>query len=106
MQEARCGTRSQDPRITPWPKGGAQPLSHPGIPEGRILKTGLHSRAHGCTVRNSQAVEAASGRGGKDGQTEWTDAHAAALGRRSRHRVDSGSTEVVESCSLMGAGGN
>ena len=32
MQGARCGTRSQDSRITPWVEGGAKPLRHPGIP--------------------------------------------------------------------------
>ena len=26
------GTQSQDPRITPEPETGAQPLSHPGVP--------------------------------------------------------------------------
>ena len=32
MQGARRGTQSWDPRITPWAKGSAKPLSHPGIP--------------------------------------------------------------------------
>ena len=35
MQEARSqanGTRSPDPRITPWAEGCAKPLSHSGIP--------------------------------------------------------------------------
>ena len=32
MQGARCGTRSQDPRIMPWAKGSAKSLSHPGGP--------------------------------------------------------------------------
>ena len=32
MQGAWCGTRSRDSRITPWAKGSAKPLSHPGIP--------------------------------------------------------------------------
>ena len=32
MHEARCGTRSRDPRITPGWKAGAKPLSHLGIP--------------------------------------------------------------------------
>ena len=32
MQGARRGTRSQDPGVTPWTKGGAKPLSHPGAP--------------------------------------------------------------------------
>ena len=36
-QEARCGTRSQDPRITPEPKVDAQPWSHPGIPNQKGL---------------------------------------------------------------------
>ena len=27
-----CGTRSRDPRITPWAEGRPQPLSHSGIP--------------------------------------------------------------------------
>ena len=30
LQGARCGTRSRDPRVMPWAKGGAKPLSHPG----------------------------------------------------------------------------
>ena len=29
---AQCGTRFQDPGITPEPKADAQPLSHPGGP--------------------------------------------------------------------------
>ena len=29
---ARCGTRSWDPRITPWAEVGIEPLSHPGCP--------------------------------------------------------------------------
>ena len=33
MQGARCGTRSQVPRIRPWAEGGAKPLSHPGCPK-------------------------------------------------------------------------
>ena len=32
MQGAGRGTRSQDSRIRPWAKAGAQPLSHTGIP--------------------------------------------------------------------------
>ena len=32
MQGARCGTRSQDHRITPWAEGGAKLLIHPGCP--------------------------------------------------------------------------
>ena len=32
LQGARRGTRSPDPRITPWAEGGAKPLSHPGVP--------------------------------------------------------------------------
>ena len=32
MQGAPCGTRSQDPGITPWAEGGAKPRSHPGVP--------------------------------------------------------------------------
>ena len=32
MQGARCGTRSQDLRISPEPKADAQPLSHTGLP--------------------------------------------------------------------------
>ena len=31
-QGARCGTQSQVFKITPWAKGGAKPLSHPGCP--------------------------------------------------------------------------
>ena len=38
MQEARCGTRSRDSRITPWAKGSAKPLSHPGIPNKSLKK--------------------------------------------------------------------
>ena len=34
MQEARCGTRSQDSRIMPWAEGGAKLLSHLGCPIG------------------------------------------------------------------------
>ena len=42
MQGARCGTQSQDPVITPWPKADdAQPLSHPGIPKLNILEPKL-----------------------------------------------------------------
>ena len=39
MQGARCGTRSQDSRITPHPrpKAGAKPLSNPGIPVFLLL---------------------------------------------------------------------
>ena len=37
LQGARHGTRSQDPRITPWAEGGAKPLSHPACPENNIL---------------------------------------------------------------------
>ena len=32
MREARCETRSRVPRVRPWAKGGAKPLSHPGCP--------------------------------------------------------------------------
>ena len=32
MQGARCGTRSQVSRITPWAKGGTKPLSYLGCP--------------------------------------------------------------------------
>ena len=32
MLGARRGTRSPDPRVTPWAKGGNKPLSHPGCP--------------------------------------------------------------------------
>ena len=37
MLGARCGTRSQDSRISPGPKAGAKPLSHPGIPKTHYL---------------------------------------------------------------------
>ena len=37
MQGAQCGTRSRDPKITPWAKG-AKPLSHPGIPLFYLFK--------------------------------------------------------------------
>ena len=37
VEGARHGTRSQDPRITPWAEGGAKPLSHPGIPFPNIF---------------------------------------------------------------------
>ena len=37
MQGARCGTRSQVSRITPWAEAGAKPLSHPGCPCSSIL---------------------------------------------------------------------
>ena len=37
LQGARCRTRSQDPRITPWAEGGAKPLSHLGIPTATFL---------------------------------------------------------------------
>ena len=33
MQGAPCGTRPQDPRITPGLKAAAQPLSHAGLPD-------------------------------------------------------------------------
>ena len=33
MQEAPCGTRSRDSRITPWAAGSAKPLRHQGCPE-------------------------------------------------------------------------
>ena len=38
MQGARCGTRSQDPRIMPWAGGGAKLLSHLGCPIYVYLK--------------------------------------------------------------------
>ena len=38
IQGARCGTRYQDSRITPWAEGGAKPLSHPGCPFFYFLK--------------------------------------------------------------------
>ena len=37
MQGARRGTRSQDPRITPWAEGSAKPLSHLGCPQVFLL---------------------------------------------------------------------
>ena len=37
MQGARCGTRSQVSRITPWAEGGAKPLHHPGCPNLMLL---------------------------------------------------------------------
>ena len=37
MQGARCGTRSQVSRITPWAEGSAKPLSHPGVPLMKLL---------------------------------------------------------------------
>ena len=43
---ARCGIRSQDSRITPGPKAGATPLSHPGIP-GKCFFT-LHTKLRPC----------------------------------------------------------
>ena len=33
MQGAQRGTLSQDPRVTPWAKGGAKLLSNPGLPD-------------------------------------------------------------------------
>ena len=38
MQGAQRGTRSRDPRVTPWAEGGAKPLSHPGIPKALTLR--------------------------------------------------------------------
>ena len=32
LQGAQCGTRSQDPRMTPWAKADIPLLSHPGAP--------------------------------------------------------------------------
>ena len=37
VQGAQCGSRSQDSRITPWAKGDAKPLSHPGSPDSHLL---------------------------------------------------------------------
>ena len=39
MQGARNGTRSWGSRIRPPVEGGAKPLSHPGCPAPRLLKT-------------------------------------------------------------------
>ena len=33
---ARRGTRSWDSRLTPWAKGSAKPLGHPGIPSSNF----------------------------------------------------------------------
>ena len=38
MQGAQHGTRSRDPRTTPWAGGDAKPLSHPGIPPRTIFE--------------------------------------------------------------------
>ena len=38
MQGISCRTRSWNPRITTWPKGDAQPLSHPGVPWSLLFK--------------------------------------------------------------------
>ena len=45
MQGARCGTRSQDSRITPWAEGRAEPLSHLGCPKFLIFNL-LFSDSH------------------------------------------------------------
>ena len=37
-------TRFQISSIRPWAKGGAKPLSHPGCPEGRIVKNVLEKK--------------------------------------------------------------
>ena len=39
---ARCGTRSWDPRITPWAEGGANPLGHWGCPRIHIIEDNLN----------------------------------------------------------------
>ena len=44
MPGARRGTRSRDSRITPGPKAGAKPLSHPGIPSFLLLDEKFKSR--------------------------------------------------------------
>ena len=38
MQGARCQTRSQVPRITPWAAGGVKLLSHLGCPPAALFK--------------------------------------------------------------------
>ena len=37
LQGARCGTGSWIMGSRPEPKGGAQPLSHPGVPQGNMF---------------------------------------------------------------------
>ena len=37
LQGAGCGTGSQDPRVTPWPRADAQMLSHPGVTTLNVL---------------------------------------------------------------------
>ena len=45
MQGTQCGTRSRDPRITPWAQGGAKPLGHPGCPPAFPLKSQIRVTA-------------------------------------------------------------
>ena len=52
MQGAQCGTRSWVPRITPWVKGGAKPLSYPGCPAHLFKYAGGPSTPRAlCTPR-------------------------------------------------------
>ena len=44
MQGARCGTQSQDSRITPWTTGGTKHLSHPGCPSRFFLKSRVNPK--------------------------------------------------------------
>ena len=54
MQGARCRTRSQDPRITPWAEGNAKPLSHLGCPgEGASLRK-IHTSIFLKKLRSKQ----------------------------------------------------
>ena len=48
LQGARCGTGSWIMGSRPEPKGGAQPLSHPGVPQHNIFE--IH---HVACVDNS-----------------------------------------------------
>ena len=57
MQGARCGTRSQDLRITTWAEARTQPLSHPGTCPCFLLKETL---ARACAASGSATVQSAS----------------------------------------------
>ena len=48
MQGAPRGTRSWDPRVTPWAEGRRQTVEPPRDPEADVLKHSMISRLNGC----------------------------------------------------------
>ena len=71
-QGARSGTGSRVSRITPWTKGSAKPLSHPGCPSVLflILVFVVSSFLSFCSVQSGQMqVVLKKGRKGKEKKT-------------------------------------